>query len=577
MIQSFANRIGTTAICLHLVGICFSSATFAIVDTKNANFSDTWVDLSLPGTGYNLEVKRTYNSRTLFNGIFGFGWCSDFETFCEVTPENIIRVTECGGGAEITYAPKSVDPLKSEATVKEIMAAVREKNKKLTPQFLAKLEKDLQESPVMRREFTRELKLAGKVKEGLTYYANGSKADNIVFKDGVYTRRLPDGTYQKFDQQCRLRFMHDKNGNFVKLDYDNELLSSVTDNNGRKLSLTIDPKTKKLKQIKGPNELIAKYEIEKENLVAVTNAWGNSFKYAYDDLHNLVKISFPDKTTKELTYNKEKDWVTSFKDRKGCLEKYNYGISETEPKNHYWTDVIKTCGKEVTNKSKYEFWHKDGPKGSGKYLYRVRVDNNNNITDTVYHETLAKPVSIVRNGRRTLFEYHPNGLVKLKKEELRSTEFEYDKKCLKPNLVTTNFFEVALKADTDKKAKKNQNKRKTLKTVKTKYAYDPVKCNLMVAQNSDGQIAKIQYDANGRIGIIKDQTKKIVKIQYEGQFGKPSIVSIDTLGTINVTYNSNGDIKDVKSGDGPKVAVQVASIFNNLLDLIAPATSEATL
>lgn len=560
-----------------LFGLILSPSAKALIDTKNANFSDTWVDLSLPGTGYNLEVKRTYNSRTLFNGIFGFGWCSDFETFCEITPENVLRVTECGGGAEITYSPKNINPLSSEATVNEIMVAVKAKNKKLAPEFLTKLEKDLSASAVMRREFTREFGLTGKVKEGLTYYANGSQADTIVFKDKVYTRRLADGTYQKFDQQCRLRFMHDKNGNYVKLDYEKDLLNSITDNNGRKLNISVDPKTKKLTQITGPNNLKVAYKIENENLMAVKNAWGNNFQYSYDDLHNLVKIDFPDKTSKELTYNKERDWVTSFKDRKNCTEKYKYEISSTEPKNHYWTEVVKTCGKEVTNRSKYEFWHKDGPGGVGKYLYRVRADNNNNITDTVYHEVFAKPISIVKNGRRTIFEYYGNALVKLKKEELKSTEFEYDKLCLKPNLVTTQFFETAAAKPKAQKSKQAAVKKKTLKTIKTSYAYDKPKCNLITAKNSDGQIAKIQYDSSGRIGIIRDQSKKVVKIKYEGQFGKPAIVSIESLGTINVAYDSNGDIKDVKSADGPKVAVQVASIFNNLLDLIAPATSEATL
>ena len=49
------------------------STGYALVDMKNANFADTWVDLIMPGSGYDLKVQRTYNSRTLFDGIFGFG------------------------------------------------------------------------------------------------------------------------------------------------------------------------------------------------------------------------------------------------------------------------------------------------------------------------------------------------------------------------------------------------------------------------------------------------------------------------------------------------------------------------
>ena len=45
------------------------------------------------------------------------------------------------------------------------------------------------------------------------------------------------------------------------------------------------------------------------------------------------------------------------------------------------------------------------------------------------------------------------------------------------------------------------------------------------------------------------------------------------LGSIKVDYDKNGVIKDVKSNEGPRVAVQVANVFNNLLELIAPATN----
>jgi hypothetical protein len=68
-----------------------------------------------------------------------------------------------------------------------------------------------------------------------------------------------------------------------------------------------------------------------------------------------------------------------------------------------------------------------------------------------------------------------------------------------------------------------------------------------------------------------------VKIRYEAKFGKPSIVTRPGLGTINVTYKADGEIAKVDSKEGANVAVQVASIFNNLLDIIAPATAEAPL
>lgn len=57
--------------------LIFSAPAFAIVDMKSANYSESWTDLIVPGVGYDLRINRAYNSRSLFNGLFGFGWCSD--------------------------------------------------------------------------------------------------------------------------------------------------------------------------------------------------------------------------------------------------------------------------------------------------------------------------------------------------------------------------------------------------------------------------------------------------------------------------------------------------------------------
>ena len=116
-------------------------------------------------------------------------------------------------------------------------------------------------------------------------------------------------------------------------------------------------------------------------------------------------------------------------------------------------------------------------------------------------------------------------------------------------------------------------KGKVVANKSTSFKYDG-KVNLTLAENSDGQKISMTYDLKGRIQTITDQAKKVVKIDYEERFGKPALVSRPGLGTIKVSYKSNGDISKVDSPEGPTVASQVASTFNNLLDVIAPATQE---
>ncbi|MCB0361653.1 MAG: cell wall-associated protein wapA, partial [Bdellovibrionales bacterium] len=308
--------------------------------------------------------------------------------------------------------------------------------------------------------------------------------------------------------------------------------------------------------------------------------------YSYDNLHNLTRIDYPDRTYKAITYNSDKDWVMSFRNRRGCVETYTYDVDKQDPKDHYSSSVKKVCNKKVTNQSSYEFFHKDRGDGLGKYLYRVKSDNNGEISDVIYHEIFGKPISVINNKFKTSYTYYDNGLVKTKTEPLRSLFFKYDNKCKKVSEVDIRLFipegegaeSEDRKVSNIKKSKvSKREKPKLAKKVTSQFRYDSPKCNLVFAKNSDGQIAKMKYDSRGRISLIEDQSKKIVKVEYEERFGKPARVERPGLGTIKVTYKPSGEIDKVQSKDGPNVAVQVASIFNTLLEIIAPATTEASI
>jgi len=105
----------------------------------------------------------------------------------------------------------------------------------------------------------------------------------------------------------------------------------------------------------------------------------------------------------------------------------------------------------------------------------------------------------------------------------------------------------------------------------TKFTYDKLG-NLTYAANSGGQSVKLEYDMKGRIVKIFDQAKRLINIEYDERFGKPKTVERPGVGKIFVSYNSEGTITKVDSkNDDPAVAVQVASAFNNLIEIITPA------
>ncbi len=548
------------AILSMVVPLLVASTASAVVDMRNANYASTWTDIEIPGTGFDLKILRTYNSRSLFSGIFGFGWCSDYETSLEITAESNLKLRECGGGLEIVYSPREINRKDVQDTIAKIIGKIKAQKKVgLNEEFYKKLSQELLEDDDKRASYARQHNVPVSIKEGAKFFANGREVEHIIFAKGYYTRNLADGSSQRFNEKGYLTHLYDKNNNYVKIEYDkNNLIKEVSDNAARKLTFKFNA-YKKVEKIVGPNGLSASYtyHANHDDLKEITNAWKNTFGYTYDDLHNLTKATWPDKTDIKITYDKNNDWVTSFSDRDNCVENYKYEFSKNDPKNHYWSTVKKLCKKKVTHSARYEFWHKQRADGE-YYLQRVLSDINNDITDITYHQTFGRPITIRRNSEKTIFAYYDNGLVKTKKTKTAIFAYEYHPAHKKVSKVTVSLL--------DAKGKVGARKISI-------FSYDK-KGNLSAAENSDGQKVALSYDPRGRIETIKDQAKKTVSIKYDSKTGKPAVVSRPGLGTIMVSYKANGEIGKVDSKDGPTVAMQVANTFNHMLDIIAPATAE---
>ena len=110
-----------------LLIVLYSASLWSVVDMKNANYSHSWVDVQLVGSGYEMKVSRTYNSRTLFSGMFGYGWCSTYETKIRPTPEGNIELKECGAGSQVVYYPSKFKKKSIDKTVESILAQTKKK------------------------------------------------------------------------------------------------------------------------------------------------------------------------------------------------------------------------------------------------------------------------------------------------------------------------------------------------------------------------------------------------------------------------------------------------------------------
>ncbi len=523
----------------------FSISIYAMVDMQNANYTETWVDINVPNTGYNLKIERAYNSRTLFNGFFGFGWCSNFETSLEILADGRLKRSDCGAGMEAIYAPKGFQASEVQASIEKIIQKLKKDNPKMTPKEQASLTEKLKFDTGYRDRLAESFGLTQKLKDGTIFYNEINNTDKIVFKGGFYQHDLPDTTSERFDSEGRLSSLYDKNQNFVKFEYNKKLIRAATTNSGRKLTFEYT-QNGKISEIRGPAGAEASYKYNRlTDLSYAKNSLGEVYEYEYDQLHNMTKIIFPDKTAKHFKYNQDKDWITELKDRDGCIEKYNYVLSKDDPKNHYSSFVEKICDNKIVNKSQYSFWFKNRSNGSGVYLSKLTMDVNGTKSEIEYHTIFEKPVVIKKGNETVTYAYNPNGLLKSKKVN---------------NSLITYTYNAQNKVSAVSEGKKV-----------TKFTYDK-SGNLTYASNSSGQTVQLDYDGRGRIVKIMDQAKRLIYIAYDERFGKPKTIERPGIGKIFVTYNNNGEVLKAKTqNDDPTVAVQVASAFNNLLDIITPA------
>ena len=536
-------------------------SAFGMVDMNNACYSNTWTDLEVPGSGYNLRVLRAYKSRSLYNGMYGFGWCSEFETRLSVTPEGGVKISECGDGQEIFFSAKELSRSEVDDSINRIVAKMKtaKASSGFSGDYWAQLKSKLLKEPGVRADYATQYGVVLPVKDGVKMLANGRESESVTLQNKVYTRILPDGSSQRFDLNGHLNSMYNQNGNFLKLNYAKDQLIEVEDNNFNKLTFKYYSNGK-VQKVTGPNSKFTEYRYsESEDLIWNKNALSKSdtevYTYEYNEYHNLTKATWPDKSFITLKYDNLKDWVIAFAGRDRCTENYKYESSAASPALNYWATTTKICDKEVVATNRYEFWHKQLPTGQ-TILSRIQTNLSGNIRDVVYDDMTGKPLSIKNNADLSEYAYFPNGLLKTKRNSESILEFDYDNEIKKVSKVTVTHL---------------HEKKQSGATEFSSFKYDS-KGNLIFAENSEGKKIKMVYDFLGHIISIVDGQKTAINLKYEDQFGKPSEVQRADLGSVKISYDSNGEIASVESKQGPEVAAKIASSYNNLMRIIAPAT-----
>ncbi|MDH5582024.1 MAG: RHS repeat protein, partial [Bdellovibrionales bacterium] len=290
---------------LIIIGL-YSISSYGGVNLKNGNFYINYTDVIVSGSGPELSVVRTYNSKSTHKGWFGFGWGSDFETKLEVSPDGSVTIFENGSGARTRFTPKgSNDPsqgvdkiiskMKSRANISDVVA------ENLRERLLGDSE--------LRLAYARKFKVVADIKTGDVLYSSLRGSQKLMKTSRGYKRFYESGKFEEFDLEGYLKLVQQKDGHKVFLNYKDNRLTSIKDTKSKQLFFEWY-ESGRVKSISTGSKTKSSYEYDSDNLISSTDMAGNTYKFEYDSYHNMKKVKYADGKEMTIAYEPQTQFVT---------------------------------------------------------------------------------------------------------------------------------------------------------------------------------------------------------------------------------------------------------------------------
>jgi hypothetical protein len=289
-------RIGSKQLLLYVLSLGATSSCLADVDLQQASYYKTWTDFTVQSHGVQLAFQRTYKSRSIYQGIFGFGWCTEFEKHLEFSKDRDLILNDC----------KEDRPLKFR-------------------------------------------------KRGDRYISDLNPQDYFMMRKSTFIRQLGKiaQTYNSEGQLVRLQF----NKWPVDLEYTKNRLIRIRWAPDQFINLTFTPKDGDTLAVKAPGTAAIVYRFHNKNLVAADGD-NTHIQYTYNSFHNLTSVQVGSITTEKMTYNDKNDWLTGLSQEAGCQQKFTYLAPKksTLPKAPLFKAVVrKFCQEHLQSETQYTY------------------------------------------------------------------------------------------------------------------------------------------------------------------------------------------------------------------------------
>jgi YD repeat-containing protein len=500
------------------------------VNVNNGNYYVANTDFFYPTSGLNIEVTRTYNSRSSYvGGYFGVGWSSELEGYLKVNGKNV-DFYEGGGGNLIGFVPTGADKWINSLYGLQTLTKVK----------------------------------------------------------GGYRLESASGKILGFDDAGKLTRIGDKNGNAIDVTYKLGLIDTLRDNFNNQVKFTWKEFNKKPRVVRIERDALkASYSYSPiGNLIKAVGVDGVPYTYDYDDEHNMTKVTYANGEYKEMAYNKSRDWITKFRDRDGMTTSYDYFSDSLDPESKFGT-IVTRFQEGSKDREVSKFWYEFRKRADGsKFNYRAVTSVRGVVTETIFTECCGTPLVVSQWSDADKPGTPARNLDwTIAKGSKTSTSFEYFADGLLKKKTAPNGTVTALTYDP--KHRKVSSVQKGAR--KISYSYD-AKGNLATAfDHEDSRNLKLAYDPQGRITVVtetvpsgKTTASRTVFFRYDGG-GRPVEIKerspAGTEGVIRMKYNARGEVEGVFNAEGRALATdadmdtarKVAMTFQNLLEIVQPA------
>ncbi|NQZ02703.1 MAG: hypothetical protein HRT45_18730 [Bdellovibrionales bacterium] len=261
------------ALTLFIFFLNFSNSSFASEALSNfKHMAEDEIHFSTNSAPSVLKLQRLYQSRSLFNGLFGQGWCSDLDRELKIRHFGAIHFYDCRWDQPLKFK------LRHQTEKETVYESLNDPNLSLTK------DKSIYRLHDQRRS---------------TIYSFNSNGKLESFSNNFGT----------------LVFSRNSKNQIIRIKWQNLEIEVATDRLGRIRNLR-------------NQHVDVRYVYHEGSLKAVKSNGKATFVYQYDQYQNLTRIQTSNRS-RRIHYNSELDAITRIDDQDGCWQTRKFEGSMT--------------------------------------------------------------------------------------------------------------------------------------------------------------------------------------------------------------------------------------------------------